>query len=79
MTRACALGTNNFEKERDTFFQTFRHYRRLELYLFNPKQSRRQTSDVLVISSTLTKLHSDAVIFTHRWNFRCYFDVIHQW
>ena len=42
MTRACALGTNNFEKERDSFFFK-RHYRRLELYLFDPEQSRRQT------------------------------------
>ena len=43
MTSACALGTNNFEKERDTFFQSLHHYRRLELYLLNPKQSLRQT------------------------------------
>ena len=43
MTHACALGTNNFDKERDTFFQTFHHYHRLELYMFNPEQLRCQT------------------------------------
>ena len=43
MTSACAPGTNNFEKEWDTSFQSFHHYRRLELYLLNPKQSLSQT------------------------------------
>lgn len=43
MISACALGTNIFERERDTFFQTVRHHRRLELNLFNPEESQRRT------------------------------------
>ena len=80
MTRACAVGTNNFEKESGTpFFKLSAITVDWNSICLILRIATPNLSDLLVNSSTPTKLHFDAVIFTHRWNFRCYFDVINQW